>query len=458
MNIRDDAGAWVDEEFETLDLGDPRRDRRAKELVKRFASRPTASIPGACEGWAETMAAYRFLGNERIDWRDMMQPHWDRTTARMGQLPVVLCIADTTELNFSGQDIEGAGPLSYEAQVGMYLHATYAVTPDREPLGVMNAWMWAREPRDANGSRGGVKESVRWIESYEIVAEQARALPDTRLVYVTDREGDIAALMQRAQELGEPADWLMRSQHNRALKGEASLWETVHASEVLGHISFVLPGRSGQKAREVRQELRSQRVTLPGRAGVTLTCVEAYEVDAPAGAKPVIWRLVTNREAGDANALIELVDWYRARWEIEMFFNVLKNACRVEALQLSQMERVEKALALYMVVSWRIARLIRVGRTCPELDASLFFAADEIHGAHVLCKKARPKKPPTLNQMIRMVASLGGFLGRKSDGEPGAKTLWIGMQRVMDAVLTIQILRDGYDTSVCATRVAVRRT
>ncbi|MGF6641364.1 hypothetical protein OKW39_008581 [Paraburkholderia sp. MM6662-R1] len=129
-------------------------------------------------------------------------------------------------------------------------------------------------------------------------------------------------------------------------------------------------------------------------------------------------------------------------------FNVLKNACRVEALQLSQMERVEKALALYMVVSWRIARLMRLGRTCPELDASLFLAADEIHGAHVLSKKPRPKKPPTLNQMIRMIASLGGFLGRKSDGEPGAKTLWIGMQRVMDAVITIQILRDGYDTSV----------
>ncbi|WP_459252047.1 transposase DNA-binding-containing protein [Paraburkholderia rhynchosiae] len=81
----------------------------AKELIKRFANRPTASIPGACEGWAETMAAYRFLGNERIDWRDMMQPRWDRTTARMGALPVVLCIADTTELNFNGQDIEGGG-------------------------------------------------------------------------------------------------------------------------------------------------------------------------------------------------------------------------------------------------------------------------------------------------------------------------------------------------------------
>jgi len=80
------------------------------------------------------MAAYRFLGNEHIDWRDMMQPHWERAAARMGELPVVLCGADTTELNFNGQDIEGAGPLSYEPQLGMYVHATYPVTPERDGL------------------------------------------------------------------------------------------------------------------------------------------------------------------------------------------------------------------------------------------------------------------------------------------------------------------------------------
>ncbi|KAF7958260.1 hypothetical protein AWV80_36965 [Cupriavidus sp. UYMU48A] len=125
-----------------------------------------------------------------------------------------------------------------------------------------------------------------------------------------------------------------------------------------------------------------------------------------------------------------------------MFFHVLKTGCKVEALQLSHMDRVELALALYMVVGWRIARLMRLGRTCPDLDASVFFDADEIRGAYVLAKKSRPKTPITLNQMIRLVASLGGFLGRKSDGEPGAKTIWIGMQRTMDAALTIQALRE----------------
>ncbi|TDF55096.1 IS4 family transposase, partial [Cupriavidus sp. L7L] len=152
------------------------------------------------------------------------------------------------------------GPLSYEAQRGMFLHPTYAVTPDREPLGVIDAWMWAREPKDADGNRGGIKESVRWIEGYERVAEQAALLPRTRLVYVTDREGDIAELMARAQELGQPADWLIRSQHNRNLAEGGKLWDSVDASPVLGEITFILPGRAGQKAREVKQELRAQRV------------------------------------------------------------------------------------------------------------------------------------------------------------------------------------------------------
>ncbi|MDK2662175.1 IS4 family transposase [Cupriavidus sp. LEh21] len=125
---------------------------------------------------------------------------------------------------------------------------------------------------------------------------------------------------------------------------------------------------------------------------------------------------MTNREAQDTDAVIELVDWYRARWEVEMFFHVLKTGCKLEALQLSHMDRVERALALYMVVAWRIARLMRLGRTCPDLDVSLFFDADEIGGAYVLAKQARPKAPVTLNQMILV----GCFPGRV----PWAQERW----------------------------------
>lgn len=123
-----------------------------------------------------------------------MEAHWQASEQRIAQHPVVLCLQDTTELDYNGQSIEGLGPLSYEAQRGLYLHPTYVVTPQREPLGVTNAWTWAREFKDKNGQRGGVLESTRWVESYERVAEQALRLPQTRHVCVADRESDIMAL------------------------------------------------------------------------------------------------------------------------------------------------------------------------------------------------------------------------------------------------------------------------
>jgi len=112
---------WADEEFRGIDLGDKRRDGRAARLVERLAERPTASIPGACNGWAETQAAYRFLSGEEYDWMDILGPHRQCTRARMAEHPVVLCLQDTTELDFNGQAIAGLGPLSYAPQRGMYL-------------------------------------------------------------------------------------------------------------------------------------------------------------------------------------------------------------------------------------------------------------------------------------------------------------------------------------------------
>ncbi|WP_019936908.1 IS4 family transposase [Bordetella sp. FB-8] len=423
--------SWAAKEFKDIDLGDQRLNKRAVRLAERLAEKPTASIPGACGGWAETAAAYRFLAQEELAWSDILAPHWQCARERMRTEPVVLCIQDTTELDFNGQAINGLGPLSYEAQRGMYLHPTYAVTPAREPLGVLDAYMWARTPKDADGERSDIKESTRWIEGYERVAEQADALPQTRLVYVADRESDIMALMVKARELGHPADWLIRAQHNRSLPDGGKLWDEVVRSEPLGEIRFHLPSRAGQAARDVRQQLRAQSVALPdGQGGVlAATCVIAHEVGAPAGVEPVQWRLLSNRVVHGLEAAVELIDWYRARWEIEMFFHVLKNGCRVEALQLATVERLERALALFMVVAWRIARLMRLGRTCPELEAELLFERDEWRAAYILHKKKPPKTPPCLNEVIRLVAMLGGFLGRKGDGEPGVKTLWQGLQR-----------------------------
>ena len=156
-----------------------------------------------------------------------------------------------------------------------------------------------------------------------------------------------------------------------------------------------------------------------------MTCLLAEEVNPPAGTKPVVWRLLSNRPVNTQEQAVELIDWYRARWEIELFFLILKEGCRIEALQLGRVERIETALALYLVVAWRINRLMRLGHSLPELPADLLFEQDEWQAAYILNKKPVPKTLPKLNAVVRLIARLGGFLCRKGDGKSGAKPLWL---------------------------------
>lgn len=178
----------------------------------------------------------------------------------MQQHPVMLCLQDTTELNFNGQETEGLEPLSYEAQRGTYLHPTYALTPAREAKGVLDAYMWAGTKRDDAGKRGGPKESLRWVEGYDRIAEMAADFPHTRLVYLADREADLTPLMRRAHELGAPADCLIRAAHNRCLPDGGKLWEHTTAGAALGEITFTMASRHRFKAWPVRKQLWARRI------------------------------------------------------------------------------------------------------------------------------------------------------------------------------------------------------
>src|SRR5512143_1151657 len=318
-----------------LDLGDVRRTRQLIRLVENLSAQPLGSIPVASGGWAETKAAYRLLDNPALEWRELLEVHTQQTRERMIGQPVVLCIQDSTELDFSTQPgIAGLGRLSYEAQHGMYVHPTLVVTPQGAALGVVDAWMWARAPK----GKAAVKESMRWLEGYGIVAELAEVTPETRVVYLADREGDIRALMDDAARRGTPADWLIRARHERKTALGDKLWARLGASEPLGEIEFTLPAAPGRPSRQVQQLLYLQRVTLPAQKGapsVAVTALLAREKHPPVGEKAIEWRLLTNRFAATLEDAVELIGWYRCRWLVEIFFRILKSGCRVEALQLA---------------------------------------------------------------------------------------------------------------------------
>ena len=253
------------EEFSGAALGDLRLTKRLIRWVDDLSAEPTKSIPLACGGLAETKAAYRLLDHEAVDWRALLAAHGEPTVARMGQESRVLCIQDTTELDFTSQPgIAGLGRLSYERQHGRYLHPTLAVSESGVALGVLDAWRWARKPR----GEADIKESRRWTAGYERIAELAERLPDTRLVYVADRESDLRELIDRAAALRHPADYLVRAKHDRALAEGGKLRAEVERQAVLGEVEFALPAGPKRAARTVVQTVRAARVTLaPGGPG-----------------------------------------------------------------------------------------------------------------------------------------------------------------------------------------------
>ena len=450
----EDQDSWSAQEMLKVNLGDKRLNRRAAKLLDQLAQRPEGSIPSAFQSWGETLAAYRFFDNEKVSAEKVLEPHRDATLERAQQFPVVLCVQDTTELDFTSKpSLQGLGPLNYECALGLYVHPTLAITPERLCLGVVDHWTWARDAEDHGGKNRQhrlkrsleEKESLRWVEGYRRVCDWQSTLSATRLVYVADSESDLFELFEEGKS--EEADWLIRACQDRALNGGGLLKATLRQTAVLGRLEFDLPANAQRAQRNVVQTLRAARLKLrpPYRPDkklpvVEVTAILAWEEDPPKGVEPIEWLLLTNLVVTTAEEAQEKVQWYICRWQIEVYFRILKSGCRVEELQLQERDRLEVALALYMIIAWRVLYLIMLGRTLPEISCEVVLASEEWKAVYLVTQKKKPPaQPPPLQEMLIQIATLGGFLARKGDGPPGPKALWIGLQRTRDFVLALEM-------------------
>ena len=447
---------WAETEMKGINLGDKRLNGRTASLLGRLAEAPDASIPQACQGWAEVKAAYRFFDNAAAKPELLLAPHRAATQERMRQESVVLLLNDTTELDYTSKPATtGLGPLSYSEQNGGYLHPLLAVTPERLCLGVLSAQWLVRDPETHGQSKATKKqrpieekESHRWPVAFAEVCAMAKELPDTRLVYVADRESDIHELLAAAQ--GAPADLLIRSNQNRALVGGGFLHDTVDADPALGQMTVSLPAVPGRPQRNAVLTLRSLIVTLrpPYRPGgqidaVAITVVRAREEKPPKGQEPIDWILLTNRRVSTGQDAQTLVEWYVCRWVVEIFFRILKTGCAVESLQLGDVTRLKNAITLYLIVAWRILFVVSCGRACPNVSCEAIFSENEWRTAYrVVNRQPPPSKPPTLQIMIRLISTLGGFLDRTGDGEPGPQTMWLGLRRIHDFAFALDAIAE----------------
>lgn len=443
---------WALGELCSTELGDGRRTKRLVRLVSALAANPTRTLPEACEGWAETKGAYRLLENEELSPEMLLSGHRRSTLRRIGEQEVVLLIQDTTGVNFTKhRATQGLGPMGglqapEHPAMGFFVHSCIAVTPQGLMLGVLSQKCWVRPQADGNadgGQAAGVaKESERWKETLQ---ECAQALPaGVKAVTVCDREADIFDFLFTAVRLGQHA--LVRARHNRVLPHHQRLWVKMDQAPVVGSMVIEVPRSDDRPARTATLELRVTPVRLqsgPVVERLPLTAVLAREIDPPAGVQPVEWRLLTTLPVTSAEAAATCVNWYAKRWIIERFHYTLKSGCQVEQLQLETVERLQRAVAVYSIVAWRLMYLTYLARVEPDAPCTEVLTDAEWKALYCVTHKTKqtPPDPPDVQNAIQWIARLGGFLGRKRDGRPGLKVLWRGLRRLEDITFLWTIMQ-----------------
>jgi len=447
---REEVVDWAEEEFSRAELGDGRRVERLITIARDFYSRPQANIPQACGSRAKTKAAYRFLEGKSTTMEKIQQSHYEATVNRIGKERVVLAVQDTTTLNYSTHPATAdLGLIGSKAGgfVGLIVHDTMSFNVEGTPLGVIDVQCWARDPADFGKKHLRhklsieQKESNKWLKSFQVAAEVQRRCAETTVVSVGDREADVYELFHCALREAENPKLLVRAEHNRLLAdGQGQLYEYLQRKEISGVQTVRVPRKQGQPAREAKLEIRFAEVTLRPPQGkkalgeLSIGAVYAKETEVPDGVEALGWMLLTTCEVKTFEQAVEKLQWYCLRWGIEIYHRVLKSGCRIEQRQLGSAERIETCLAIDMVVAWRIYHLTKLGREMPNMPCTVFFEDAEWKAlvAYKTQNPIPPENPPTLREAIHMAASLGGFLGRKGDGEPGTQTLWLGLQRLED--------------------------
>jgi hypothetical protein len=473
--------ANIAEEFAGLDLGDKRLDRRAQQCASRIAEAPETSFPKAYEDDAAGLEGlYRLMNSPRVRPARLLRPHIRKTIGRCRELPRVLAISDTSEFEFGGDtDREGLGPINGNDQ-GFLLHTTLMLDPaTNRPLGVIAAKPWVRE-RWPEGRKGkankklrkkrrkllGVVEQQRWNRNVRFVQRVLAGGPE--VVSVGDRETDDYSLMTLAHGGSHPHFVYRLRSKNRKIavvddddeadahrafeqvrdavaRATPFLRTTVTVSARKHGKNPTLSQRTRYQARQGREaklEVGALKLCMPRPANPTkpglpssleLNLVFAREVDTPPGLQPVEWLLYTDLPVDTAEQILEVLRIYRARWNIEIYFDALKNGCAVQKRQLASLDALLIALMIFLPIAWRMMLLRALAERQPDAPATEVLSPVQIEVLRISLTKTKLSENPSVKEVLFAIAALGGHL--KHNGNPGWRTLLYGYEKL----LTIEI-------------------
>ena len=451
---------WAQLNFGTCGLGDKRRTKRLVQVAEEIGNHPSASLPNQFELWSDLKAAYRLFDGDKVTFAAIARPHWELTKqAAKGRC---LVIGDTTEFDFGkNREIKGLGPTGNGSGQGFLLHNALLVNAESEEIiGVAGQTIHYRKEKKKKKRENAAQILKRKRESEvwgTVIDQIGKPQNEAEYVHVFDRGGDNFEVYCRL--LKNDGQWVVRaSKMNRyVLVGESeermALKDYLPQLQTLGHYTLSLRARPDQAARDVQIEVRVGRIKIPQprhvspwvrslkQPPIAMNVIEVVEVNAPKGVTPIRWVLFTSLSVATFADAWTVIGYYELRWLVEEYHKALKTGCATESRQLKAAGRLEAFVGLTSVVAVRLLQLKSLARTNPEVPAQRVVPRVWLQLLKLARKNLTRVHDLTVGQFYREVAKLGGFLGRKSDGDPGWITIWRGWEKLNTYVFVASKLK-----------------
>jgi len=451
---------WAQLNFGTCDLGDKRRTKRLVQVAEQIANHPAASLPSQIERWGDLKAAYRLFDSDGVTFEAIMRPHWELTKqAAQGRC---LVIGDTTEFDFGkDREIEGLGPTGNGSGQGFLLHNALLVQAEsNEIIGVAGQTIHYRKKKTSKKRENSARILKRRRESEvwgTVIDQIGKPQDGVEYVHVFDRGADNFEVYCRL--LQNQDQWVIRvSKLNRYVLAGASekrmpLNDYLPQLRTMGDYTLSLRARPGQAARDAQIQVRVGQIKIPrppqvspwvrslNPAPIAMNVMEVVEVNAPKGVTPIRWVLFTSLPVETFEDAWTAIGYYESRWLVEEYHKALKTGCATESRQLKAASRLEAFVGLTSVVAIRLLQLKSLARTDPEVPAQRVVPRVWLQMLKLARKNLNRVYDLTVGQFYREVAKLGGFLGRKSDGDPGWITIWRGWEKLNTYVFVASKLK-----------------
>ena len=462
MDLIAEPQAWAEHQFGPVLLGDVRRTRRLVSSAAQIAQHPEHSFPQIFD-WNALRAFYGLCHREEATLPALQRPHWEHTRHAMRRHPLVLVLHDTSQLDFTSHPaLRGTGPIGEGHARGFLQHNSLAVVPEpRQVLGLAYQQLRVRQPAPAGETSAQRKRRARESDLWrEGIAASGPPPEGGCWVDVGDAACDLYEAMVAARDVGH--HFLLRASQDRLVllgpepRGpEVPLRTYARSLPSQGQDEVDIPSRGGRPARTAGVQLAAAPVWVPAPTEVrhrwqqpilAAWVIRVWEAAPPAGVdEPLEWVLVCSLPTATRAEINDRRAWYSCRWLVEVYHDIEKNGCSEEGRRFATAGSLEACLAVLSVVAVRVFQLRCALESQPEAAAEQVATGDEIAVVRRFVRQP-PKKALTVRAFVRGVARLGGFLGRKGDGDPGVRSLWRGYQRLQDMVLGFQL----HDSSTSA--------